>query len=80
LAGDVVGHVDVQALRLEVGADEAIGREVGGDRDLDFLCLEDVVQGGLRLDAGGGQQAGQGQAEGEVSFVHGRTLWKVQAP
>jgi hypothetical protein len=51
LGGDVVGHVDVQALRLEVGADEAVGRKVGRDGDGDELLGPEVVDTGEYADA-----------------------------
>jgi hypothetical protein len=69
LAGDVVRHVDVQALRLQVRADEAVRREIGRDRDRDLLALHDVVQRGLRLRAAGREHGEEGQAQREVAFA-----------
>ena len=73
-----VGHVDVQALRLQVGADEAVGREVGRDGDRQHLLGEDVVERGLResrcgeRQARGGGAEAQGSAEDRCNHVEGR--------
>jgi hypothetical protein len=68
LGGDQLGHRDVQTLRLHVGADETIGRVVGGHGDLDRLALGDRVQRGLGVGAHGGQpQEASGQREQQAA-------------
>jgi hypothetical protein len=66
--------VDIQALGRHVGADEAIGRVVGRDGDLDRLGLHDVVERRLGLDAGRGEEGGRGgEAERERAFGKGHS-------
>jgi hypothetical protein len=69
---DVVGHVDVQSDRLEVGADIAVRGRVGRDGDLERLGLQHIVQCGLGLDGGTGQQGGDGDGKKAFGGFHSR--------
>jgi hypothetical protein len=46
----VIGHVDVQALGLQVNAHKAIGWVIGWDGNFDGLGFQDIVQCVLRVD------------------------------
>jgi hypothetical protein len=69
LGGDELGHFHVEALRLHVLVDRAVGRIVGGHGDLDGLGLEHVVECVLGLGGAGGGQHGNGShCERELAF------------
>jgi hypothetical protein len=64
LVGDQACHVDVEALRLQVGADEAVGCRVGGHRHGENLLLQHVVEDvGAHRQRGETGQGGGGQGE-----------------
>lgn len=65
LGGDVVGHVDVQALRFEVDADKAIRRKVCRDGDFDQLGFLNVVQRRLGVTGTGQSQEAGGHGGGQ---------------
>ena len=76
LAADIVGHVNVQALRCHVFADKTVGRVVGRTRDPVFFGFGDGLQRVLRVGGQAGAQQGgghkaQGKAAGQKS--HGKT-------